>query len=153
MRTPIIAGNWKMYKTVADAVKYVKEFRVAGEGHRRRRDRGGAAVHRAPRRRRSRAQQQRRSSRRRNDWEREGAFTGEVSGADDSRGGREYVIIGHSERRTLFGETDATVNRKTRAAFAAGLTPIVCIGETLDQRDATRRWRCWTGRSTRGSTG
>ena len=49
--------------------------------------------------------------------------------------GAEYVIIGHSERRTLFGETDATVNRKTVAAFAAGLTPIVCIGETLDQRE------------------
>jgi triosephosphate isomerase (TIM) len=49
--------------------------------------------------------------------------------------GAEYVIIGHSERRTLFGESDDTVNRKTAAAFAAGLTPIVCIGETLDQRE------------------
>jgi triosephosphate isomerase len=49
--------------------------------------------------------------------------------------GAEYVIIGHSERRTLFGETDATVNRKVAAAFAAGLTPIACIGETLDQRE------------------
>jgi triosephosphate isomerase len=49
--------------------------------------------------------------------------------------GAEYAIIGHSERRTLFGETDASVNRKTHAAFAAGLVPIVCIGETLDQRE------------------
>ena len=49
--------------------------------------------------------------------------------------GAEYVIVGHSERRTLFGETDATVNRKVNAAFAAGLTPIACIGETLDQRE------------------
>ena len=49
--------------------------------------------------------------------------------------GAEYVIVGHSERRTLFGETDATVNRKIAAAFAAGLTPIACIGETLDQRE------------------
>jgi triosephosphate isomerase len=49
--------------------------------------------------------------------------------------GAEFVIIGHSERRTLFGETDASVNRKTIAAFAAGLAPIVCIGETLDQRE------------------
>ena len=49
--------------------------------------------------------------------------------------GAEYVIVGHSERRPLFGETDATVNRKARAAFAAGLTPIVCIGETLDERE------------------
>jgi triosephosphate isomerase len=52
-----------------------------------------------------------------------------------SEAGAEYVIVGHSERRTLFGETDASVNRKALAAFAGGLTPIVCIGETLDQRD------------------
>jgi len=68
-------------------------------------------------------------------WEREGAFTGEISGPMIRETGAEYVIIGHSERRTLFGETDAMVNRKIGAAFAAGLTPIVCIGETLDQRE------------------
>jgi triosephosphate isomerase len=68
-------------------------------------------------------------------WEREGAFTGEVSASMVREAGAEYVIIGHSERRTLFGETDIMVNQKTVAAFAAGLTPIVCIGETLDQRD------------------
>ena len=68
-------------------------------------------------------------------WEREGAFTGEISGAMIREAGAEYVIIGHSERRTHFGETDATVNRKTAAAFAQGLTPIVCVGETLDQRE------------------
>ena len=67
--------------------------------------------------------------------EREGAFTGEVSGAMIKEAGAEYVIIGHSERRTLFGETDAGVNRKTIAAIGMGLTPIVCIGETLDQRE------------------
>jgi len=68
-------------------------------------------------------------------WEREGAFTGEVSAQMVREAGADYVIIGHSERRTLFGETDTAVNQKTVAAFAAGLTPIVCIGETLDQRD------------------
>jgi triosephosphate isomerase len=68
-------------------------------------------------------------------WEREGAFTGEVSGPMIREAGAEYVIVGHSERRTLFGETDDTVNRKAHAAIAAGLIPIVCIGETLDQRD------------------
>ena len=68
-------------------------------------------------------------------WEREGAFTGEISAAMIAETGAEFVIIGHSERRTLFGETDASVNRKIAAAFAGGLTPIVCIGETLDQRE------------------
>jgi len=61
--------------------------------------------------------------------------TGEVSAAMIREAGAEYVIVGHSERRTLFGETDSTVNRKAIAAFGAGLTPIVCIGETLDQRE------------------
>jgi len=68
-------------------------------------------------------------------WEREGAFTGEVSGAMLKDAGAGYVIIGHSERRTLFGETDSTVNRKLHAARAAGLVPIVCVGETLDERE------------------
>jgi triosephosphate isomerase (TIM) len=68
-------------------------------------------------------------------WEREGAFTGEVSAAMIRGTGATHVIIGHSERRTLFGETNETVNRKTHAAITAGLVPIVCIGETLDQRD------------------
>jgi triosephosphate isomerase len=69
-------------------------------------------------------------------WEREGAYTGEVSGTMVREAGAEYVIIGHSERRRLFGETDATVNRKVMAAIGAALEPIVCIGETLEERDA-----------------
>ena len=68
-------------------------------------------------------------------WEREGAFTGEVSAPMIKEAGAEYVIIGHSERRRLFGETDATVNRKVIAAIGAGLTPIVCVGETLEERE------------------
>jgi triosephosphate isomerase len=68
-------------------------------------------------------------------WEREGAFTGEISAGMIKEAGAQYVIIGHSERRTLFGETDVTVNRKVSAAIAASLTPIVCIGETLEQRE------------------
>ena len=68
-------------------------------------------------------------------WEREGAFTGEISPAMILEAGAAYAIVGHSERRRLFGETDATVNRKTMAAFLAGLTPIVCVGETLEERE------------------
>jgi triosephosphate isomerase len=135
MRTPFIAGNWKMHKTVTDTVKYVKELRglvkditgveivvappftalhAAGEAARN--SNVGVAAQDLH-------------------WEREGAFTGQISAGMIAETGAEYVIVGHSERRTLFGETDASVNRKIAAAFAGGLTPIVCIGETLDQRD------------------
>jgi triosephosphate isomerase len=69
-------------------------------------------------------------------WEEKGAFTGEVSASQLADAGCRYVIVGHSERRQLFGEDDAAVSRKTRAALRAGLRPIVCIGETLAERDA-----------------
>jgi triosephosphate isomerase len=68
-------------------------------------------------------------------WERNGAFTGEISAAMLRDLFIHYVVLGHSERRTLFGETDEIVNRKVRAALDASLKPIVCIGETLEQRD------------------
>ena len=135
MRIPFIAGNWKMHKTVADAVKYVKEFRVMVK------DIEDVEIVLAPTFTALHAAAE--AARNSNVgiaaqnlyWEREGAFTGEVSGQMIREAGAEYVIIGHSERRTHFGETDATVNRRTAAAFAAGLLPIVCIGETLDQRE------------------
>ena len=69
-------------------------------------------------------------------WEESGAYTGEVSGKMLKAIGVEYVIIGHSERRQYFAETDETVNRKLKAAFANKLKPIVCVGETLEQREA-----------------
>lgn len=69
-------------------------------------------------------------------WESKGAFTGEVAAGQLADAGCRYVIVGHSERRQLMGEVDAAVNRKARAALAAGLAPIVCIGETLAERDA-----------------
>jgi len=135
MRIPFIAGNWKMYKTVAETVKYVKELRALVK------DIGGVeiviappftAVHAAAEAARSSnvaiaAQDLH--------WGREGAFTGEISASMILEAGAEYVIVGHSERRTLFGETDTTVNQKVTAAFAAGLAPIACLGETLDQRE------------------
>jgi triosephosphate isomerase len=135
MRIPIIAGNWKMYKTVADTVKYVKELRGMAK------DIADVEIVLAPPFTAVHAAAE--AARNSNVivaaqdlyWEREGAFTGEVSASMVREAGAEYVIIGHSERRTLFGETDIMVNQKTVAAFAAGLTPIVCIGETLDQRD------------------
>src|SRR5213596_1824703 len=69
-------------------------------------------------------------------WERSGAFTGEISAALLRDLFVRYVVLGHSERRTLFGQTDEIVNRKVRAAHEATLRPIVCVGETLEQRDA-----------------
>jgi triosephosphate isomerase (TIM) len=68
-------------------------------------------------------------------WEAKGAFTGEVSPQQIADAGAAFVIVGHSERRQYFGETDATVARKGMAALAAGLVPIICIGETLAERD------------------
>ncbi len=135
MRAPFIAGNWKMYKTVSDTVKYIKEFRGLVK------DVDGVEIVIAPPFTAIHAAAE--AARNSNVgiagqdmfWEREGAFTGEVSATMLQEAGAAYVIVGHSERRTLFGETDATVNRKLAAAYAVGLAPIACIGETLDQRE------------------
>jgi triosephosphate isomerase len=135
MRLPLIAGNWKMYKSVPEAVIFVKELRRLVKGvtdveivvappftalH--------AAAEAARNTNIGVASQDLY-------WEREGAYTGEISAFMIKETGAEYAIVGHSERRQLFGESDQTVNRKARAAFDAGLTPIVCVGETLDERD------------------
>jgi triosephosphate isomerase len=136
MRTPFIAANWKMFKTVHETIVYIKEFRgivkdiddveiVVAPPF--------TALHNA-------AEAARNSpigiAAQDVHWEREGAFTGEISAAMIKEAGGDYAIIGHSERRRLFGETDETVNRKLLATLGAHLTPIVCIGETLEEREA-----------------
>ena len=71
-------------------------------------------------------------------WEEKGAFTGEISAPMLKSAGVQYVIIGHSERRQFFGETDENINRKAKAIYAQGLTPIICCGESLEEREADR---------------
>jgi triosephosphate isomerase len=135
MRLPFVAANWKMFKTVQDAVYYVKELRTLVKGVR------DAEIVVAPPFTAIHACAE--AVRNTNVglagqdlyWEKEGAFTGEISSAMLKEAGAEYVIIGHSERRRLFHETDEGVNRKVIAALGAGLTPIVCIGETLEERE------------------
>ncbi|MBQ7182796.1 MAG: triose-phosphate isomerase [Clostridia bacterium] len=134
MRTPVIAGNWKMNKTPAEAKALVEELRplvsdakaevvvcvpavdiaaakAAAEGSNI--HVGAQNVH----------------------FMESGAYTGELSAKMLLEAGAEYVIIGHSERRTYFGETDETVNLRVKAAVKAGLIPIICVGETKDQRE------------------
>jgi len=135
MRTPLIAGNWKMFKTVNEAVLFVKDLRDLVKGI------SGVDIVVAP----PFTAVQAAADAARNSrigiaaqnlyWEREGAFTGEVSPGMVKEAGATHAIVGHSERRRLFGETDAIVNRKTLAAIGAELTPIVCIGETLEERE------------------
>jgi triosephosphate isomerase len=83
-------------------------------------------------------------------WEQQGAFTGEISGPMLRDLGCTYVIVGHSERRMLFGEQDADVHRKVRSALTNGLRPILCVGESLDQRAAGRTESIVTGQLTAG---
>jgi triosephosphate isomerase (TIM) len=136
MRLPFIAANWKMHKTVHESVVFVKEFRSMVK------DIADVEIVVAPpfTALHAVAEAARVSvvgvGAQNLYWEREGAFTGEVSAAMLREAGAEYVIIGHSERRRLFHETDETVNRKLLAALEAKLTSIVCIGETLEERES-----------------
>jgi triosephosphate isomerase len=74
-------------------------------------------------------------------WEEKGAFTGEIAPAQAKDAGASSTLIGHSERRKLFGDTDENINKKLKAALKAGLVPVVCVGETLDERESQATWR------------
>ena len=138
MRTPFIAANWKMFKTVHEAVVFVKEFRSLVK------DIDDVEIVVAPpfTALHAVAEAARNSpvgvSGQNLYWERDGAFTGEISAGMLREAGAEYVIIGHSERRRLFQETDESVNRKLVAALGAKLCPIVCVGETLEEREGNQ---------------
>src|SRR5881396_1210004 len=135
-RRHVIAGNWKMFKTQAETHAFFSAFRplVSSAKHC---DiviappftALPAAVEAAKNTNIAISAQD-------VHWEKDGAFTGEISANMLVEAGCRYVIIGHSERRQFFGETDETVAKKTKAALAAGLTPIVCVGELLAQREA-----------------
>ena len=136
MRQPLLVGNWKMFKTVQESVFYIKELRALMKLVR------NVEVMVAPP---FQALHAAAEAARGSDigigaqnvhWEKEGAFTGEVSAAMIREAGGEFAIVGHSERRGLFGETNLMVNRKLQATLAAGLIPIVCVGETEAQRGA-----------------
>ncbi len=137
MRKIVIAGNWKMYKTRAESLEFLQGFMscltetpeereivlcvpftnlsvLSKNLHGGRIRLGAQNVH----------------------WEESGAFTGEISGPMLTEVGVRYVIVGHSERRQYFGETDETVNLRLKAAQKCGLIPILCVGETKQQRDA-----------------
>ncbi len=133
MRKPIIAGNWKMNKTVSESVDFAKsllditnenvealicvpftsltEVKKVVDGTELKI--GAQNMH----------------------WEESGAYTGEVSAEMLKDIGVDYVIIGHSERREYYGETDETVNKKVKKAFETGISPIMCCGETLEERE------------------
>ena len=136
MRKKVIAANWKMYKTPNEAGEFFRDFLPMVNGH----DRDeivvcpnylaiDVAVHAAKGTKVAVGAQDLH-------WEKEGAYTGEICTSMLVAVGVTHVIIGHSERRQYFGETDDTVNLKLKSALTAGLTPIVCVGEVLEEREA-----------------
>nr|WP_258525585.1 triose-phosphate isomerase [Paenibacillus sp. YN15] len=134
-RTPIIAGNWKMFKTVKEAVAFAEEVKGKAELA------GVESVVCAPFTNLPALVQAFQGTAikvgaQNLHFEDNGAYTGEISGIMLKDLGVEYVIIGHSERRAYFAETDEIVNKKVLAAFKHGLTPILCVGEKLEEREA-----------------
>jgi triosephosphate isomerase (TIM) len=136
MRRKLIAANWKMYKTPEQTRDFFRDFLPLVSQH----DRDEIVVC-PPFVNLTAAVESSRGTSigmggQNMYWEKEGAFTGEISSGMLLALGCTHVIIGHSERRQYFGETDDTVNQKLKAALEAGLTPIVCVGEVLEEREA-----------------
>jgi triosephosphate isomerase (TIM) len=138
MRKPIVAGNWKMNKLIGEAVELATAVRIGLA------DRADVEVVLCPPFTALKAvgdviaNTPIKLGAQNMHWEKEGAFTGEIAPGMLRDLYCHYVILGHSERRAGFHETDGMVNRKAKAALAANLTPIVCVGETLDQREGGR---------------
>ena len=146
MRTTLIVGNWKMNKTASEAARFVRELTAALPS-----DQAVEIVVAPP----FTALESVRAvlgasshiglGAQNMHWETQGAFTGEVSGPMLRDLSCSYVILGHSERRTLFGERDEGIHRKVLSALANGLRPILCVGESLDQREAGQTEAVVTG--------
>lgn len=146
MRKPIIAGNWKMNMTPSECAKLIGELKPLAENAKcdvvvcppfvdlaaAKEALAGSSI---------------RLGAQNVHWAEKGAYTGEVSVDMLKELGVEYAIIGHSERRQFFGETDEGVNKRARAALAGGITPIVCVGESLEQREAGET-EAWVGAQT-----
>ncbi|AKS39442.1 triosephosphate isomerase [Anoxybacillus gonensis] len=138
MRKPIIAGNWKMHKTLQEALQFIEEVKHAVPSKEQ-----VDTVVCAPALFLAHLVEAAKGTNvkigaQNMHFEDQGAFTGEISPVALKHIGVEYVIIGHSERREMFAETDETVNKKVLAAFKHGLVPIVCCGETLEERESNR---------------
>ena len=134
MRKPIIAGNWKMHKTIAEALEFVNEVKDRVNNDK------VEAVICAPFTLLKDLKQATKGTNikigaQNMHFEEKGAFTGEISPLMLKELDMDYVVIGHSERRQYFNETDETVNKKVKKAFEHNLTPILCCGETLEQRE------------------
>src|SRR6266851_5113425 len=138
-RRKFVCGNWKMHKTAGEAVQLIRELRQRLDG-------SGAQVAVAPPFTALPAAKQALQGStiqlfaQNCHHEKQGAFTGEVSASMLKDVGCDGVILGHSERRQYFGETDEWVAKKLRAALAEGLHPIVCVGETLQEREGGKTW-------------
>jgi len=135
MRKPIIAGNWKMNNTIADTKALITDLAPLVK------DAACDVVICTPYTDLATAVEMTKGTNihvgaENVHWAEKGAFTGEISAKMLVELGVEYVIIGHSERRQYFGETDQTVNARAKAALAAGLKPIICVGETLEERES-----------------